>query len=314
MLATITPTTFENDIPLTLARAAHAGTSFYPERRGDQERQSYAAQLSLDYHELSKLATTDEKRATLAAEFARYREGFRRRYIVMLGAKSACLSTMIAGPSNFNTRRYAKRGATADKRTSDLCDYREAALAAIRKALCPELRPIMAGDSNATERLEDKIAKLELLQTRMRDANAAIRKHKKAGADAQVAALVALGFGESTARELLKPDFMGRIGFADYQLTNNSANIRRLKERLVTVSADKATAEVEVKGEHATLADCPADNRVRLFFPGKPAAEVREKLKSCGFRWSPKIGAWQAYRNNRSIEVARQVAGIAEAA
>jgi len=32
---------------------------------------------------------------------------------------------------------------------------------------------------------------------------------------------------------------------------------------------------------------------------------VRTKLKSCGFRWSPTLGCWQAYRNSGSLEVAK---------
>lgn len=31
---------------------------------------------------------------------------------------------------------------------------------------------------------------------------------------------------------ILQPDFCGRVGYADYELTNNNANIRRMKQRL----------------------------------------------------------------------------------
>ena len=37
---------------------------------------------------------------------------------------------------------------------------------------------------------------------------------------------------ETLARNLLEPDYAGRIGFKDYQLTNNSANIRRIRDRV----------------------------------------------------------------------------------
>ena len=78
-----------------------------------------------------------------------------------------------------------------------------------------------------------------------------------------------------------------------------------MKEKLASISKAKETEETEVRGYGVTVNDCPADNRVRLFFDGKPDAEIRSRLKSTGFRWAPSIGAWQAYRNNRSMECAR---------
>jgi hypothetical protein len=307
----MTPTTdtFLNDIPRDLATRAHSGTSFVPETRADQERRSYAAQLVLDFDALSKYATTDEKRATLEVEFSRYRAGYAERYRVMLGAKARCMSTMITGGSNFPVRSQRKRSDAADKRTTDLLEYRERAIAAIRKALTPEFQPIMSGDSDATERLAEKIAKAEACQARMKAANTEIRKRRHGAGSPPVPELMALGFSESQALDLLKPDFTGRLGFPSYELTNNNANIRRMKARLAEVSKAQATETVEVNGESATFSDCPAEFRVRLFFPGKPAAEVRSRLKSGGFRWAPSLGCWQAYRNDRTIAMARREAG-----
>ncbi len=301
---------FTQDIPESVARHAHAGTSFVPEERAQQERDGYAATLASDLAALAKLADTDEKQATLAVEFERYRQGYRRRTLAYLGARGACLSTMISGPSNFPTRRMQKRGATADKRRDELVEFRVRALAAIRKALRPEDRPIMSGDPDAVARLRAKIAQAEALQARMKAANAAIRKHAKAGPDAQVAALVALGLPESVAREVLKPDFAGRIGFADFETKNNGANIRRMQGRLAALEHAHAEPAAEVEGEHARLEDCPADNRVRLFFPDKPAVDVRTRLKRSGFRWAPSLGCWQAYRNDGTIATARRESGL----
>jgi hypothetical protein len=299
-----------SDIPLELARRAHSGTSFSPERRADQERSSYANTLAGDYASLSEYATSDDKRATLDEEFRRYRAGYRARYLAYLGARSRCMSTMITGGSNFPVERQRRRNAHADKKTDELLSFRTRALAAIRKALCPELRPIMAGDADATHRLAEKITKAKALQSTMRAANNAIRKHARSGETAQVTALVALGISEHNARELLKPDFMGRIGFAPYQLTNNNANIRRMESRLGAVSVSQATPATEEHGQAARLEDCPAENRVRLFFPGKPSAEVRSRLKRVGFRWTPSIGCWQAYRNTAALSAARREAEV----
>jgi len=298
---------FVADIPTELARAAYAGISFTPEKRAQQDRDGYSATLQSDYEALQKLiASKPEMAATLESEFAQYRAGYRERYLKKLVSDSRCMSWMITGPANFPVARMEKRNRVAHKRLTELVEFRERALAAIRRTLCPELRPIMSGDSDAVARLTEKIAEAEKAQEAMRTCNAAIRKNAKAGADAQISALVALGRSEAAARRLLEPDFAGRIGFADYELTNNNANIRRMKQRLAGLERSKAAPETEIKGEAATLQDCPSENRIRLFFPGKPAVEVRERLKSSGFRWTPTLGCWQAYRNSNSLEVAKR--------
>lgn len=302
---------FGCDIPQSLALAAHSGTSFVPEKRAEQVRSEYESTLQADYEGFKANALKGGTLDLLDSEFARYRQGYREHYTAWLRSKSRCMSTMIAGPSNFPSSRMAKRNDVEHKRCEAFINFRERAKAAIIRNLRPDLRPIMSGDANATERLDEKIQKAEALQERMRAANAAIRKHKKAGAEAQIRALVELGFNAAIAAKLLEPDFCGRIGFADYQLTNNNANIRRMKERLQTVSRNQAQESTEAEGENARLEDSPADNRVRLYFPGKPSEAVRSDLKSSGFRWSPTIGAWQAYRNYRTLETAKRVAGVA---
>ncbi len=300
---------FENDIPLDLARRAHSGTSFSPEQRGASERSGYASTLRGDWDALLLIATTPEKLVDLEAEFARFRESYRTRYVDYLSARSRCMSTMITGGSNFPVRRQQKRNDVADKRLAELIEFRKRALVAIRKALQPELAPIMAGDADATERLAEKIAKAEEFQARGKLVNATIRKHAKAGPEAQVAALVAIGIRESTARAALLPDAMGNVGIPAFELSNNSANLRRMKERLASISTAQATAPTEAAGELARLEDNAADNRIRIFFPGKPDATVRSRLKSAGFRWTPSLGCWQAYRSDRARRAAEAEAG-----
>lgn len=302
---------FASDIPLYVAVAAHSGTSHVPEDRGEQERAEYASTLAQDLEALKKHAGTPEKLEALEEAFDRYRAGYKKRCLALLKSRARCMSWMITGLSNFPTRRNEKRNATADRRLTDLLDFRKKALTRIEKDLHPERRPIMTGDSDAEERLSQKIADAERLQEVMKKSNAAIRKNAKHGHEAQLAALKNLGHPEERAAKLLEPDCCGSIGFPSYALTNNNANLRRMRARLEKVRANKTAVETVEEGEAATLEDCPADNRVRLFFPGKPALEVRSKLKSHGFRWTPSKNCWQAYRNPRSIEAAKEIAGTA---
>lgn len=302
---------FRADIPLDSAIRAYHGISHSPERRGESEVAGYAQILAADLAEFTALAVKHGTGDQLAELFPRYREGYKRSMLAHLSAKSRCISTHITGGSNFPVRRAEKANATEHRRLQDVLDCRELWRKRIRKAITPNTGgPIMSGDADACERLADDIRKAEELQALMKAANAAIRKHRKAGPQAQVAALVALGISEARAVLLLKPDSCGRIGFADFELTNNGANIRRMKARLVAVGKAHATPATEREGTHARLEDCPAENRVRLFYPGKPDADTRATLKSSGFRWTPSLGCWQAYRNNRTLPMARHLAGL----
>lgn len=302
------PHGFKSDIPYSLAVAAHSGTSFVPEKRAESVRNGYAETLASVYAEVMAHAKTPEQAAEVEAEFARLREGYGKRYRAYLSSQSRTFSTMISGPANFPVRQMEKRNRVVDSRRTELLEFLPRAKATIIKAMHPELRPIMSGDADATERLAEKIATAEQDQLRMKAANAVIRKNLKSAVTVKHAALVAAGFGEDEATKILTPNCFGGIGFASFELTNNNANIIRMKGRLAVIGRNQTREAVAVDGANARMEDCPADNRVRLFFPGKPDADVRTALKSCGFRWSPTIGAWQAYRNERSIRKAREVA------
>lgn len=309
----MTTETFLADISTATAERAYYGVSHFPERRAQTTRSEYADGLAVDYQALSEQATKGGTLDLLPAEFARYREGLRRRTCAYLHSSARCVSWFIAGPSGFPAARMNKRADIAHRRLSEMLDFRARAMAAIRRTLRPDLRAIYAGDGDALERLDAKITAAKALQERMKATNAAIRRNAGVGPQAQIAALLVLGYQEATARRLLEPDFCGRIGFADYELTNNGANIRRMEKRIEQITRQQATPASEVNGDHARIEDAPADNRVRLFFPGKPDEAVRTELKASGFRWTPTLGCWQAFRNHNSFVTARRVAGVATA-
>lgn len=300
---------FKSDIPLDQAIAAHNGSSFSPESRGQNQVNGYARELLQDFQTLLNAADTDEKRACLEEEFPRYREGIKRRTLSYLAARSRCISSMITGPANFPVRRAEKASNVAQKRLNELIEFRKRAMAAITKTLQPELRPIMAGDADALERLEEKLAAAVADQERMKAVNASIRKTAKQPTEFRIAALVALGLDETTAAKVLVRDCMGTIGYAPWAMTNNNATIKRMTERLAVLTAAKAKPATETKCEYATVeVDLPG-NRVRLVFPGKPDEATRTRLKGGGFRWAPTNGAWQAYVNPRTRVLAFDIAG-----
>lgn len=162
---------------------------------------------------------------------------------------------------------------------------------------------------DAVERLREKLEKLEANQKMMREANKLVRKAAKQGVTEEFLTKMALlGIPHNTSRKLLEPDFCGRIGFADYQLSNNNANIKRVKGRIAQLkrSGERETKEV-LHNSGVTLVQNTEANRVQLIFPNKPDSDVRKMLKSSGFRWSPREGAWQRMLNNAGVWNANRV-------
>lgn len=303
------PEDFKADIPLDQAIAAHNGTSFSPESRGAAQVEGFAREMAADFNTIMGHANTDEMREKMIQEFARYREGMRTRTLAYLSARSRCISTMITGPANFPVRRAEKASNTAQRRLNDLVEFRKRAMAAIIKAAHPERRPIMSGDEDAVDRLAEKLAAATAEQELMKSVNASIRKTRVNSQEFRIAALVELGLNETEAARKLVPDSMGTIGYPPWRLTNNNANIKRLSDRLRVLTAAKAAPATQGEGENARWEVDAAANRVRIFFPGKPEAAIRERLKGGGFRWAPTAGAWMAYINERTRNLAREIAG-----
>jgi hypothetical protein len=168
---------------------------------------------------------------------------------------------------------------------------------------------ISSDDPEAVVKLKEKVAELESFQSQVKSDNAKLRKAKLSGDDPALAVKLAeLGLSEWTQKEIrtlahicpyhLKP--YARI--PAYVLSNNNANIRRVRERLKHLEASFQKAEetpVEsVKIGEVEIVSNNAENRVQIFFPGKPSEAVRADLKSSGWRWSPREGAWQRHLSN----------------
>lgn len=163
------------------------------------------------------------------------------------------------------------------------------------------------GEVGATEKLQTKIDAAEQIQAHMVAVNKALRK-AIGDRDAQIAALTKLGLNDVAIVEILMPDCYGGIGYPHFRLTNNSANIRRMKAQVVKSERLNELESTEETIGDIRIVDSQDANRVQMFFPGKPDAAIRDELKSNAFRWTPSIGAWQAYRSARAFNVAKEIA------
>lgn len=145
-------------------------------------------------------------------------------------------------------------------------------------------RSVFSDDEDAIEQLTAKIEQAEALQAAMKAANAIIRKAPKyKSTPEKIAALVAAGFTEARAAGLFGADFAGRVGFADYQLSNNNANIRRMKQRVEAITATNTRKAEAAESEHGVTVE--GDIYVRVTFAEKPDRSVLDSLKAHGFSW-----------------------------
>lgn len=169
---------------------------------------------------------------------------------------------------------------------------------------------VRSEDPDAVIQLQTKIAAAEKLQATMKTANVIVR-NRRLSDDEKVAQLVAeCGMRDTSARELLKADFAGRIGFANYKLTNNGANIRRMQQRLKGLANESGRASSTLPFAGGRVEDNAEECRVRIYHDAKPPAETIAKLRTYGFHWTPSLGCWQRLRNDSARYAATQITGV----
>lgn len=226
-----------------------------------------------------------EKRAELARRLAdlRYKRAHEMASAIPFGQP-----ILVGHHSEGRDRRYRAKIEANYRKSFEL---QERAKYYAGKAANLGKSGISSDDPEAVVKLQEKLDKLKAEQANMVALNKLIRKGDKA-------ALAAEPFNLSPAaiEDLFKPDFVGRIGFPSYLLSNNNANIRRIEGRIAELkrNATRETKETELPGNVKIVENAEA-NRLQVFFPGKPDASIRTRLKSRGFRWAPSEGAWQRH-------------------
>lgn len=155
----------------------------------------------------------------------------------------------------------------------------------------------LVGTNSEYDKAVSDLARAEKLQQTMKSANAILRSKK----DVTNRLVKEAGLSEANAIKIQEPDRFGRVGFPSYQLTNNNASIKRLKDRVNMLTKKLKGAEVAEQTGQSEAYDFeggsieinyPID-RVQILFDSIPAADIRTKLKGNGWNWSPSNKAWQ---------------------
>jgi hypothetical protein len=285
------------------ARAAHNGTSFSPEKRGDQMIAEWSPILDEDLKALAALGVSAEG-------LDNYQQGFERLFSNWLGAKSRCISTMITGPANFPTRRAQKYNNWADGAFKKLQEYREKRRAGYERA---NRKAAIAEAGGPLEMAKTKLVELQQLQVYMKAVNAAHKKYLKDSASLDKNTELSEK-AKTTIRTYVPQYSWEPHPFPPYALTNNNACIKNTELRIKDLEGREKLAEkvaerdLTFEGGYVIVAS--EDDRLRIFHHEKPAPEKIQLLKKNGFKWSPFNKCWQRQITINAKHALRAITGI----
>lgn len=168
---------------------------------------------------------------------------------------------------------------------------------------------ISSDDPAALEKLKAKLEAMQEKQAYMKAVNAYYRKHKTLDGCPGLAS----GVQAEIEKRWAQGWYVG-IPFPPYELQNNNANMKRVKERIADLERRAASPAPEGwTFEGGSVEANVEENRLQIFFDAIPAEETRAALKSNGFRWARSVGAWQRQLTDNAVYAAKRVVPPADA-
>ncbi len=208
--------------------------------------------------------------------------------------EASCPSIMISGGGNFPVRKKEKQNSRRETLHKEWA-YLDSYAGKIENLLTMK-QPILSGDEQAVELLQEKLDGMVETQDMMKAVNAYYRKEKTLD-----------GCPNLTQEEIekLKAEMSSKWHWADvpflpYELSNNNANIKRTRDRLEGLKKVKEAGSQETECEFCKVVENTEIMRLQLIFDGKPGPDVRDILKSNGFRWAPSNQCWQRQLTNNA--------------
>ena len=211
-------------------------------------------------------------------------------------------SILIAGGSNFPVRQKEKQNAARDSNMQEW-QYIQGLLDKIRST---GMGGIRQDDPQAIPKLQKKLDGLVKAQETMKAVNAYYRKH---------GTLDGCPHLSPDNIENLKADMASswhyeKKPFQSWELSNNNAEIHRVRQRIESLTRAKETVYVGWVFDGGHVEANREQSRLQVFFEDKPDADARQQLKEHGFRWAPSVGAWQRLLNGNAYYAADRIPSI----
>lgn len=282
-----------------VAYNAFYSTSFVPEERATQYIRDYEKELNTD---LANMPESEKEHY-----ITKYKDWVR----TLFAKHSRIMSAMITGPARFPTRRNEKANNSYDAAYKEFREWREKALKAIARRI-EEAKPAEQRENEEWTRLKRSIFSSActikgINEGTERGYNKAlfvssiygkVETYAKRGDVAIVEKAV------SYVRELNKQSSIITERHKFFKLVEMAKSVCEAQE----VKANKEDVEIEFEG--GKIVKNFSEDRLQIIFPGKPDSETISKLKSNGFRWSPRFMAWQRQLTDNSYYACARVVPV----
>ncbi|PZW41633.1 antirestriction protein ArdC [Mesonia algae] len=288
----------KSEISYDLAKRAHSGTSFSPEKRAEQEQNSHFSYLKEVYNNAKKYSKSQKTEENFEAAFDKFHKGYLKRKISELESRSRLLSTMITGPANFPTRRAEKNSNAHHNKLTELIDYSKYAEDRMRRELTARVnKPVKTGEKGALEVLEQKLEKAKREHELNKSINKIVSsvKRKKLSKEETIEKIL-----EEVKKLEVSDKFLisykrlmtDNLIWAKQGTQNSLAKVKRYEQR-VKQEKNRSTENKMHDFKDFKILENAEQNRYQILFDDIPSEEIRKVLKSHSFRWSNKNKAWQ---------------------
>jgi len=283
-----------------LAYDAYRGTSFYPEERAVQTLHEYEQTLVTD---LSKIPSDEHEE---------YKTQFERRLRLLLAKRGDILSPMITGPAKFNRKKYSAKNESYENAYKDFQDWRS------RYAKRAERR--LEASKSEEEKIADAWSKLkrdivETCKTICGIDNGTYFANRQLITNnlyKRLETIARHGDKELIDRATtLITQINGMIKKPIFTARHQFWKLGEVVQQEIASQEERTTRdpqEILFSGGH--ILKNYSDDRLQIFFDEIPDAEVRNKLKANGFKWSRRNLAWQRQLTQNSYHAAHRAIGV----
>lgn len=198
-----------------------------------------------------------------------------------LYSKSRCISWAIVGPARFPVAKAEKRSNSADNKLNNYVNFVNNF-----EKLLKKITRKKETEEDKKSKWKKELEERKKLQELMKKFNKESKKDYERSFEELPEFLKEELFSLKKCFNLEKPYFV------EFKLRNNLANIKRLEEQIQVIEkCQNKNLDDYIFAGGKVVYDAE-EIRYNIFFDEIPSIEIRQKIKSNGFKWSPSRKAW----------------------